>query len=226
MLWLWKLTLLSISSQTGSIGMRSGLHGGQSSKQILWPCIICCVVLAVWGVALSCTRTIPRFALMCRIAAGWRTKFWYLAAFRFWWIGTMGVFVCNDIPAHIITVPPPNCPLWSPQIEPGLIGKENLTPICKGIPQMTSCLSLTKLSVSGWQHKAYIWPSRTQSSIPLPVSNSLVTEGPSKRSESVPCCCACCKIPFPTVGYTNVAVLLRSRHVLACEVNRQHFRLR
>lgn len=170
-------------------------------------------------------RTIPRFALMCGITAGWRSKFWYLAAFRFWWIGTMGVFVCNDIPAHIITEPPPNCPLWLPQIEPGLIGKENLTPVCKGIPQMTSCLSLTKLSVSGWQHKAYIWSSRTQSSIPLPVSNSLVTEGPSKHSESVPCYCACCKIPFPT-GYTNVAVLLRSRHVLACEVFRQHFRLR
>lgn len=106
-----KAVWLSCLSHPIHIGLRSWLHGGQSSKRMLFPCIICSVVLAVWGVAFSCIRTIPRFALICGIVTGWRIKFLYLAAFRFWWIGTIGVFVFYDISAHIITEPPPNCPL-------------------------------------------------------------------------------------------------------------------
>ena len=90
------VTLLSISSHTCSVGLRSQLQGGQSSNRILCPCSTCCGLLAVCGVALSCIRTIPRFAVMCVL--------------RFRWMGIIGVFVCNNIPAQTITEPPPNWP--------------------------------------------------------------------------------------------------------------------
>lgn len=52
-------------------------------KQML--CLYTIVLFRQWGVVLFCIKTIPRFALLCEIATGWRMWFWSLAANKFWW---------------------------------------------------------------------------------------------------------------------------------------------
>lgn len=167
----------------------------------------------MWGVALSCIRTIPRFTLMCGIAAGWRTKFWYLAAFRFWWIGTMGVFVCNDIPAHFITEPPTNCKL---NLDSSV---RELDPNLQGY---TSDDVLSKLNEA-----VCVW--LTTPSLHMVVSHAILNPsacfeqfGHWRAFQAFRKCAVLLRLlldSFPKVSYTNVAVL-------DCEVNRQHFRLR
>lgn len=117
-------------------------------KQMLCLYIIRCVVQPV-RVALFCIKTIPRFALLCEIATGWRCGFDPSQQTSF-----DEVFVCINIPTHIVIGPPPNCPIFLTDYSPSLfcdthgsvhliganwISWTNSTPICTGVPKMTSC---------------------------------------------------------------------------------------
>lgn len=167
------------------------LYRVEISKRMLCPCCTCCVALAVWGVALTCIRTFPRLALMSGVAAAEEFSFNYFAVFRFCWKGTIEVFVCIDIPAHIITELPQKCSFLHThallkrstfcdthgsdrrKLNLDSSAKKNSIPI----PQMTSCPCLTKLCVSGWQHQTYIRSPCTQSSLQQSVSHYLFTKG-------------------------------------------------
>lgn len=149
--WWSCLTLLSLSSYTCSIGLRSvsGCYVPAAPAVWLWQC-------GEWHYLHQNLSTISSYVRSC---CGWRIWFWYFAVFRFCWKGTIGVFVCIDIPAHIITEPPQKCSflhthallkrstfcdtrcsfhliavnwIWTHR-------QKNSTPICMCIPQMTSC---------------------------------------------------------------------------------------
>lgn len=167
-------------------------------------------VLAAWGVAFSCFRTVSWYVLMCGIASGWRNLFVYLAAFRYGWIGAIGVFVCNDIPANIIIEPPPYWLLSLTQesynVHP-LCDKHGNRPSLRKLYALDSSIKRTRPQFApvylrwhlGRVHEVVcVWlttPSLHKvdsHALPLPhlVSHSLFTSGPSMRSQSVSCCWA------------------------------------
>lgn len=126
------------------------------------------------------------------------------------------VFVCINIHTHIVIGPPPNCPIFLTDYSPSpfcdthgsvhliaanWISWTNSTPICTGVPKMTSCPRWPELAVPCRQHQAYIKSPCTQSFIPQSVPHCQVTEGPSLCSLSVLCSCACCKVSIQKASH-------------------------
>lgn len=134
------LHILSISSHRTKCQVQSSRCYASTSSVVLF---------SQWGVALFCIKTIPRFALLCEIATGWRCGFDPSQQTSFG-----EVFVCINIPTHIVIGPPQNCPIFLTDYSPSLfcdthgsvhliganwISWTNSTPICTGVPKMTSC---------------------------------------------------------------------------------------
>lgn len=111
-------------------------------------------------------------------------------------------------------------------VRPGLIAKENPTPVCTCIPQMTSWPSSRSCLCLADNAK----PTQVRLARASPPSPCFAQFVQLWAFHAIPKCVVLlgfCKVPIPKVSYTSVTVLLSSRQTmfLPCEVSYQHFRL-